>query len=105
MDDLEVEFDFEDNINAEDVGQPAEAPQSMPANARKNYRQVRSVRPAATLGVQMGASLDERSARPGPGSVGRASCPLRHGETLTSSSARPFPSRRRSAATGSAGCA
>lgn len=40
MDDFEVEFDFEDELNA-DVGQPTEAPQSMPANARKNYRQVR----------------------------------------------------------------
>ena len=39
MDDLEVEFDFEDELNA-DVGQPVEAPQSMPDRARKNYRQV-----------------------------------------------------------------
>ena len=39
MDDLEVEFDFEDELNA-DVGQPTEAPQSMPDRARKNYRQV-----------------------------------------------------------------
>ena len=41
MDDLEVEFDFEDELNA-DVGQPVEAPQSMPDRARKNYRQVRA---------------------------------------------------------------
>lgn len=42
MDDFEVEFDFEDELQATDVGQPTEAPQSMPANARKNYRQVRA---------------------------------------------------------------
>jgi len=41
MDDFEVEFDFEDELNADVGGQPTEAPQSMPANARKNYRQVR----------------------------------------------------------------
>ena len=39
MDDLDVEFDFENDLNT-DVGQPAEAPSSMPASARKNYRQV-----------------------------------------------------------------
>ena len=39
MDDLE--FDFEDDIKATDVGQPEEAPEDLPDRARKNYRQVR----------------------------------------------------------------
>ena len=43
MDDLEVEFDFEDDLNA-DVGQPVEAPQSMSDRSKKNYRQVRGER-------------------------------------------------------------
>jgi len=38
MADVDVEFDFENDLNT-DVGQPAEAPSSMPASARKNYRQ------------------------------------------------------------------
>jgi len=40
MDDLE--FDFEDDINATDVGQPQQAPETLPDRARKNYRQVRA---------------------------------------------------------------
>ena len=40
MDDLE--FDFEDEINATDVGQPQQAPETLPDRARKNYRQVRA---------------------------------------------------------------
>jgi hypothetical protein len=39
MDDLE--FDFEDDIKATDVGQPEEAPEDLPDRAKKNYRQVR----------------------------------------------------------------
>ena len=40
MDDLE--FDFEDEINATDVGQPQQAPETLPERAKKNYRQVRA---------------------------------------------------------------
>ena len=40
MDDLE--FDFEDDINATDVGQPQQAPETLPDRARTNYRQVRA---------------------------------------------------------------
>ena len=39
MEQFDLEFDFEHDLSSE-VGQPAEAPQSMPPNARKNYRQV-----------------------------------------------------------------
>ena len=42
MDDLE--FDFEDEINATDVGQPQQAPETLPDRAKKNYRQVRTHR-------------------------------------------------------------
>ena len=38
MDDFE--FDFESNLDAND-GQPVEAPSTLPAAVRKNYRQVR----------------------------------------------------------------
>ena len=39
MEQFDLGFDFEHDLSSE-VGQPAEAPQSMPPNARKNYRQV-----------------------------------------------------------------
>jgi hypothetical protein len=45
MDDLE--FDFEDEINATDVGQPQQAPETLPERARKNYRQVRATHAGA----------------------------------------------------------
>ena len=45
MDDLE--FDFEDEINATDVGQPQQAPETLPERAKKNYRQVRATHAGA----------------------------------------------------------
>jgi hypothetical protein len=58
MDDLE--FDFEDEINATDVGQPQQAPETLPERAKKNYRQVRATHmPLPNLNAHI---FDRRSA-------------------------------------------
>ena len=57
MDDLE--FDFEDDINATDVGQPQQAPETLPDRARKNYRQVRGRHAASRIWTR---TFDRRSA-------------------------------------------
>ena len=58
MDDLE--FDFEDEINATDVGQPQQAPETLPERAKKNYRQVRATQ--ETLPNLNAHIFDRRSA-------------------------------------------
>ena len=57
MDDLE--FDFEDDINATEVGQPQQAPETLPDRARKNYRQVRARHTASRIWTR---KFDRRSA-------------------------------------------
>jgi hypothetical protein len=59
MDDLE--FDFEDEINATDVGQPQQAPETLPERAKKNYRQVRATHAGAPES-ERAHSFDRRSA-------------------------------------------